>query len=346
MAAVVWALLQSAIDYTDVLTVLLIGAIAGVMLHVPAGLGVIEAVFVALLSHRVPEHQLLGALLGYRALFYIVPLLIAALLYLVVCEMHVRRSTRIALEAHGAHAHKPAWSAVAACEAPPRQCRPTWRASATKPAQLLAHQVPPDEVHWQLQPRTNADLFADSRPRPSRPRNVAARRDGHRAGVVPAPVRVRRAAPRPDALRAAVPAALAAGARARPAQRPDRCRHAAGPAHGACGAARHAQDEGHPALRARCDDAHGRGRCSWPGSSPRTTSSRRWRPGSPGACRRSAGRSSRPSAACAGDGGRLHVRPGRAAAHGRCPARTARDAGLAGLPRARVRGRRRPAGDA
>lgn len=82
MAAVPWALLQGQIDYPTVLTVLLLAAIAGVITHIPGGLGVVEAVFLALLSHRVPEHQLLGALLAYRALFYILPLLAGALLYL------------------------------------------------------------------------------------------------------------------------------------------------------------------------------------------------------------------------------------------------------------------------
>jgi len=82
MAAVPWMLLQGQVDYPTALAVLLIAAIAGVMLHIPAGLGVTEAVFIALLSHRVPEHQLLGALLAYRALFYLAPLVAGALLYL------------------------------------------------------------------------------------------------------------------------------------------------------------------------------------------------------------------------------------------------------------------------
>lgn len=82
MAGAVYLLLQGKVPYTAVLSVLLVAAVAGVITHVPAGLGVLEAVFIALLSHRLPEHQLLGALLGYRALYYIAPLLVAALLYL------------------------------------------------------------------------------------------------------------------------------------------------------------------------------------------------------------------------------------------------------------------------
>jgi uncharacterized membrane protein YbhN (UPF0104 family) len=90
MAAVPWVLLQGQVDYASCLTVLLIAAIAGVMLHVPAGLGVVEAVFVALLSHKVPEHELIGALLAYRALFYLVPLAAGAILYAAV-EMKLRK---------------------------------------------------------------------------------------------------------------------------------------------------------------------------------------------------------------------------------------------------------------
>jgi len=90
MAAVPWMLLQGQVPYTTVLPVMLVAAIAGVILHIPAGLGVTEAVFIALLSHRVPEHQLLGALLAYRAVFYLVPLLAGALLYLKV-EVRTRK---------------------------------------------------------------------------------------------------------------------------------------------------------------------------------------------------------------------------------------------------------------
>lgn len=90
MAGAVWILLQGRIEYSAVLTVLLFAAIAGVITHVPAGLGVLEAVFVALLSHKLPGPQLIGALLGYRALYYIVPLLAAALLYLKV-EVRARK---------------------------------------------------------------------------------------------------------------------------------------------------------------------------------------------------------------------------------------------------------------
>ena len=82
MAAVVWVLLRGQIDYASVLTVLLIAAVAGVIAHVPAGLGVLEAVFVALLSHRAPAHALIAALLAYRALYYLLPLALALPVFL------------------------------------------------------------------------------------------------------------------------------------------------------------------------------------------------------------------------------------------------------------------------
>jgi uncharacterized membrane protein YbhN (UPF0104 family) len=90
MGGAVFMLLQQQVAYTDVLTVLLIGAIAGVVTHVPAGLGIFEFVFIALLSHQISEGRLIAALLGYRAIYYIVPLMVAAVLYLVM-ELHARK---------------------------------------------------------------------------------------------------------------------------------------------------------------------------------------------------------------------------------------------------------------
>ncbi|MBQ1765600.1 MAG: UPF0104 family protein [Aquincola sp.] len=84
MGAMVWTLLDQRIGYATVLGVLLIAAIAGVITHVPAGLGVLEAVFVALLSDRIPAGELLASLLIYRAMYYLVPLALATLLHLTI----------------------------------------------------------------------------------------------------------------------------------------------------------------------------------------------------------------------------------------------------------------------
>ncbi|MBN8755251.1 MULTISPECIES: lysylphosphatidylglycerol synthase domain-containing protein [Variovorax] len=90
IGGVIWFLLQGAVGYPHVLAVLLVAAVAGVVTHVPAGLGVLEAVFVALLAHQVPEATLLGALLAYRGLYYLLPLTVATLGYLVT-EVRARR---------------------------------------------------------------------------------------------------------------------------------------------------------------------------------------------------------------------------------------------------------------
>ena len=91
IGGVIWVLLQHRIDYPSVLGVLLLAAVAGVIAHVPAGLGVLEAVFIALLSHRIPQAELLAALLAYRAIYYLLPLALASGVF-VALETGARRS--------------------------------------------------------------------------------------------------------------------------------------------------------------------------------------------------------------------------------------------------------------
>jgi uncharacterized membrane protein YbhN (UPF0104 family) len=84
MAGIVYTLLphaHPAPSYGTVLATLLVACIAGTATHIPAGLGVLEAVFLALLGHRVPHAELLGALLAYRAVYFIAPLIVAGVAY-------------------------------------------------------------------------------------------------------------------------------------------------------------------------------------------------------------------------------------------------------------------------
>jgi glycosyltransferase 2 family protein len=83
ISSVIYVLLQQRIEFPAVVSVLLLAAVAGVITHVPAGLGVLEAVFVALLSHRMQPPALLAALMTYRVVYYLIPLMIAAAVYLV-----------------------------------------------------------------------------------------------------------------------------------------------------------------------------------------------------------------------------------------------------------------------
>ncbi|MCX0501909.1 lysylphosphatidylglycerol synthase domain-containing protein [Erwinia billingiae] len=83
MGAIIWLLLAQKVDYPQVLGVLLISSIAGVIIHIPAGIGVLEAVFLALLSGEHLSHgSIIAALLAYRVIYFIAPLLLALVLYL------------------------------------------------------------------------------------------------------------------------------------------------------------------------------------------------------------------------------------------------------------------------
>lgn len=90
IGAVLWVLLQQGVDYGHTLAVLLVAAVAGVIAHVPAGLGVLEGVFVAFLGPQLGQGQVLAALIAYRALYYLAPLSIAAVAYFVL-EARARR---------------------------------------------------------------------------------------------------------------------------------------------------------------------------------------------------------------------------------------------------------------
>lgn len=93
MAGVLYVMLQQQVAFSAVASVHLLGMVSGLVARVPAGLGVQEAVFVALLSHQVPQPELLAALLGYRAFYYWAPLGLALLAYLWM-EARARRMTR------------------------------------------------------------------------------------------------------------------------------------------------------------------------------------------------------------------------------------------------------------
>jgi uncharacterized membrane protein YbhN (UPF0104 family) len=90
IGAVVWQLMPDALDYGQVLATQLSAAVVAVPTHVPGGLGVLEAVYVSVLGREVPAGRLLAALLVFRALYYLVPLALAAALHLLL-EVSARR---------------------------------------------------------------------------------------------------------------------------------------------------------------------------------------------------------------------------------------------------------------
>jgi len=83
MGAIIWLLLGKEVDYFFVLGVLLVSSIAGVIVHIPAGIGVLEAVFIALLAgEHTTQGKIIAALLAYRLLYFFIPLALATVGYL------------------------------------------------------------------------------------------------------------------------------------------------------------------------------------------------------------------------------------------------------------------------
>ena len=81
-SAVLWWLLppDAHIGFITFLGVYAVAVIAGIISHVPGGVGVFEAVILLTLP-GVPAEALLGSLLAYRAVYYLVPLVFGTLLF-------------------------------------------------------------------------------------------------------------------------------------------------------------------------------------------------------------------------------------------------------------------------
>lgn len=62
------------------LSVFLVAQVAGIASQVPGGLGVFETVVILLVPSDIPRHQVMGALIVFRGIYYILPLLAATFL--------------------------------------------------------------------------------------------------------------------------------------------------------------------------------------------------------------------------------------------------------------------------
>lgn len=92
MGAVLWVLLQQQVAYPLVLGAVLLSAIAGLIARVPAGLGVLEAILIAVLtSPDMSRSEVLAGALVYRAVYYLGPLFIAGIVYLLTEMMQRKR---------------------------------------------------------------------------------------------------------------------------------------------------------------------------------------------------------------------------------------------------------------
>jgi uncharacterized protein (TIRG00374 family) len=75
MGIILYLFMPDNLAFVEVFGVLLISAVAALLSHIPSGLGVLEAVFIALLGSRVPHSEIIAVLLVYRAVLYLFPLL-------------------------------------------------------------------------------------------------------------------------------------------------------------------------------------------------------------------------------------------------------------------------------
>ncbi|MBU2886267.1 flippase-like domain-containing protein [Gilvimarinus agarilyticus] len=82
MASVIYLFFYEQVSFFLVFAVLLVSAVAGAVTHIPGGLGVLEAVFVALLAAKIDKSQILAGLFAYRCVFYLLPLALATPVYL------------------------------------------------------------------------------------------------------------------------------------------------------------------------------------------------------------------------------------------------------------------------
>ncbi|OJT22537.1 hypothetical protein BO221_22470 [Archangium sp. Cb G35] len=115
-ASVLWVLLPpgSGVSLPSIVALFALAQLAGIASQVPAGLGVFETVMLAALSPHVSSAHLVGVLLVYRIVYYLVPFSVAALM-LAGNELLQRRQhlTRLAKVVHTSFSPVVPWVASA-----------------------------------------------------------------------------------------------------------------------------------------------------------------------------------------------------------------------------------------
>lgn len=91
--AVLYTLLPATpkISYAGFIGFYLLAQLAGLISQVPGGLGVFETAFILLLSPYLPSNQILGSLLAFRGMYYILPLFMA-MIFLGIHEAFQRKT--------------------------------------------------------------------------------------------------------------------------------------------------------------------------------------------------------------------------------------------------------------
>jgi uncharacterized membrane protein YbhN (UPF0104 family) len=77
--------------YVEFLGLFLVAQVVGVISHVPGGLGVFETIILLLLSPTLPGAAVVGALVAYRGIYYLLPLVAATVLLAAYEATHRRQ---------------------------------------------------------------------------------------------------------------------------------------------------------------------------------------------------------------------------------------------------------------
>lgn len=88
----------SQVSFVTVLAVHLAAGMLGAMLHVPGGLGVLESSFLVMLGDIIPRGSILGAIIAFRFVYHVLPLVLASAVYVVVEAQTWWRGRQIAQE--------------------------------------------------------------------------------------------------------------------------------------------------------------------------------------------------------------------------------------------------------
>lgn len=89
------------LGYIQVLSIFFVANALGVLAHVPGGIGVFESVVTVALSQYLPVEQILGAIIVYRIIYYIIPFLISLAYFVITIALSnkdqiIKLNTRIA----------------------------------------------------------------------------------------------------------------------------------------------------------------------------------------------------------------------------------------------------------
>lgn len=82
-AGVLWVLLPPGIDFPALLAIYAVAIGIGVLSHVPGGVGVFETLILGGLGSQLPLDGVISALVLYRVIYFVVPLIVSALVLLV-----------------------------------------------------------------------------------------------------------------------------------------------------------------------------------------------------------------------------------------------------------------------